>query len=186
MQKLNTIVDTRCFSHSYPKKLRIQAYLCSSGFGNIWFPPIYEEKIRFLNYCPSFPELFSSQFSRPSKMLVLYVLRMMYRVWCTGVYCVWTSVWVCPHIECTRTRCRVGCIVFVILCVTSTLILYHCSQRNTRYVIALCMFVAWRCTNCTSVLCTTWSSRTWMVLCYVLLCVQAEHEINSESCPNSL
>jgi hypothetical protein len=71
VQKLTTIVDTRYFSHSYPKSSAfltfiqdswklIHVYLCSSGFGNFWFPPIYEEKIRFLNYCLSFPELFSS------------------------------------------------------------------------------------------------------------------------------
>jgi hypothetical protein len=74
-------------------------------------------------------------------------------------------MWVCPHIECTHTLCRVQFMVFVILSFTSTLLLYHFSQCNSRYVIALCMYVVWRCTNCTSVLCTTWSSTTrWMVL----------------------
>ena len=90
------------------------------------------------------------------------------------VLCMDKCVGMPPHRMYTYTvPCSV--LVFVIPCITSTLLKYHRSQCNTRYVIALCLYVVWRCTaNCTSVLCTTWSSTTWMVLCYLLLCVQEQ------------
>ena len=58
-------------------------------------------------------------------MLVLYELRMMYRIWCM-TYCVWTSVGYVgmpPHSTCTV--CRVLQYVLRCLCFCVSLLLYH-------------------------------------------------------------
>ena len=146
VQKLTPIVGTRYFSHTYPKKLRIpdliQVYLCSSGFGNFWFPAVYEEKIRLLNYCRSFPELFSLIIFTSIKKFwyrTCCAWRIAYGVPACIVYGrVWKMWYKCvvmpPHRMYTYT---VPCTVFV-CCDSVSLLLYCRSQCITSYVIAFC------------------------------------------------